>query len=442
MNKDETIANNHLFQNSYLLDDTKEEKLTPAENTEYERIKHELLNLLKLRKSAIVAYAAPKGSGKSTIIRKIKNDEKLNYTSIIKSSEIWQYSNPDTAWEDFAVSIIANREREKKKLVTQIHDGAIRIPTVFLIVILSILFVASKFILYSIKEKLNFALEISIDAIGIIVPLIISVVPTSKLIKTLNVSFIFQIESMLLKMLSKKKKKAIIVILEDIERSETGLRLLESMHSFISRNSKTFKRQIIILVPTTKDFIYKHDGIKSIDQLERNTKIFDYILNGWIRNSVNDLDIKTLFDGLKCIDEKLMSTISFLNKQALKEKSLLNIRALKMMLREIDNFYVSHAGTKSEIIALYVSTNYYNFEKGGQDSIRSFLQGDKVLGRNGSYYDYNSCIIKTVFGVESDKQYDYKLGYSEDNTHDIVKDEAERLITITVPKDYKYILLK
>lgn len=72
MSKEETIANNHLFQNSYLLDDTKEEKLTPAENTEYERIKHELLNLLKLRKSAIVAYAAPKGSGKSTIIRKIK----------------------------------------------------------------------------------------------------------------------------------------------------------------------------------------------------------------------------------------------------------------------------------------------------------------------------------------------------------------------------------
>ena len=37
MNKEEVAANNYLFQNSYLLDDTKEEKLTPAENTEYER---------------------------------------------------------------------------------------------------------------------------------------------------------------------------------------------------------------------------------------------------------------------------------------------------------------------------------------------------------------------------------------------------------------------
>lgn len=322
------------------------------------------------------------------------------------------------------------------------HDGAIRIPTVFLMVILGILFVTSKFILYSIEEKLNFALEISIDAIGIIVPLIISVVPTSVLIKTLNVSFVFQIESILLKMLSKKKKKAIVVILEDIERSETGLRLLESMHSFISRNSKTFKQQIIILVPTTKDFIYKHNGVKSIDQLERNTKIFDYILNGWIRGSVNDLDIKTLFDGLKCTDEKLMSTISLLKKQASKEKSLQNIRALKMMLREIDNFYASHADAKPEIIALYVSTNYFNFENGGLDSIRSFLQEDKVLSRNGSYYTYYSGIIKTVFDVKPDKQYDYKLEYSEDDTHDIVTDEAERLITITVPKDYKYILLK
>lgn len=273
-------------------------------------------------------------------------------------------------------------------------------------------------------------------------PLIISVVPTSKLIKTLNVSFIFQIESMLLKMLSKKKKKAIIVILEDIERSETGLRLLESIHSFISRNSKTFKRQIIILVPTTKDFIYKHNGVKSIDQLERNTKIFDYILNGWIRDSVNDLDIKTLFNDLKCTDKKLMSTISLLNKQALKEKSLQNIRALKMMLREIDNFYVSHVGTKPEIIALYVSTNYFNLENGGPNSIQSFLRGDKVLNRNDSYYAHYSGIIKTVFDVESNKQYDYKLRYSEDDTYDIVIDDTKRLITITVPKDYKYILLK
>ena len=112
------------------------------------------------------------------------------------------------------------------------------------------------------------------------------------------------------------------------------------------------------------------------------------------------------------------------------------------MLREIDNFYVSHAVTKPEIIALYVSTNYSNFENGGRDSIRLFLQGDKVLSRNGSYYDRHSDIIKTVFGVEQDKKYDYKLEYSEDSTYDIVKDEAGRLITITVPKDYKYILLK
>lgn len=77
------------------------------------RIKHELSNLLNLRKSAIVAYAAPKGSGKSTIIRKIKNDKQLNKATVIKSSEIWQYSNPDTAWEDFAISIIANKEKEK-----------------------------------------------------------------------------------------------------------------------------------------------------------------------------------------------------------------------------------------------------------------------------------------------------------------------------------------
>lgn len=243
-------------------------------------------------------------------------------------------------------------------------------------------------------------------------------------------------------MLSKKKKKAIVVILEDIERSETGLRLLESMHSFISRNSETFKRQIIILVPTTKDFIYKYDGIKSIDQLERNTKIFDYILSGWIRGSVNDLDIKTLFDGLKCTDEKLISVISLLNKQASKEKSLQNIRALKMMLREIDNFYVSHAGTKPEVIALYVSTNYFSFENGGLDSIQSFLRGEKVLNRNGSYYAHYSGIIKTVFDVEPDKKYDYKMEYSEDDTCDIVTDDMERLITIVIPKVYKYILLK
>lgn len=156
MNKEGATTNNHLFQNSYLLNDTKEENLTPAENTEYERIKHELLNLLELRKSAIVAYAAPKGSGKSTIIRKIKNDKKLNRATVIKSSEIWQYSNPDTAWEDFAISIIANKEREKKKIVTQIHDGAIRLSTVFLMVILSILFVASKLILYLTEEKTQF----------------------------------------------------------------------------------------------------------------------------------------------------------------------------------------------------------------------------------------------------------------------------------------------
>lgn len=112
------------------------------------------------------------------------------------------------------------------------------------------------------------------------------------------------------------------------------------------------------------------------------------------------------------------------------------------MLREIGNFYASHAGAKPEIIALYVSTNYFNFEKSGLDSIRSFLQEDKVLSRNGSYYAYYSGIIKTVFDVKPDKQYNYKLRYSEDGTHDIATDETERLITIMVPKDYKYILLK
>ena len=65
-----------------------------------------------------------------------------------------------------------------------------------------------------------------------------------------------------------------------------------------------------------------------------------------------------------------------------------------------------------------------------------------MLSRNDLYYDYYSGVIKTIFGVEPDKKYDYKLGYSEDGACDIATDEAEGLITITVSKDYKLILLK
>ena len=79
-----------------------------------------------------------------------------------------------------------------------------------------------------------------LDVIEIMVPIIISIVAPREIIKTLDIGFIFQIEEVFLREQNKRKRPLLIVI-EDVERSKTGQKLIETIHYFIYINKYNFK---------------------------------------------------------------------------------------------------------------------------------------------------------------------------------------------------------
>lgn len=432
----------HIFRNYGALDDCREDRLTLAEKTEYKRIRGELLKIVKSNKSAIVAYSSPSGSGKSTIVRKLLSCKSFRDLVEIRTCEIWQYDNPDKVWEDFVLTTIAKNEESLSGLSKKAKYGQTKLHIVVLTIIVVILAAALRVLMeICIGEGiLRMIILTLLDALVIASPIILSLINSSELVDSFDIDYRFQIEKVLLKELG-KPGRPLFVVAEDIERSKTGIKLLESLHSFLSRNGAKLGRKLIVFTPTTKDFIYKKDGKEDRTQLERNLKIYDYIFEGWLRSKANNLDTETLFDTLGCKDEGLLELLNKLLENAQKDNSLTSLRAIQHMLREVDNFCYVHPGADSRITLLFVSTKYISYaSRLGTDYVSSILHGKKV-SPNISQAEGSIKLLKKVFEIEDDNRYGIKIKFVYTSGLSCVKDDAERLFKISVPRMYKYILV-
>ena len=436
------VKSRHIFRNYDALNDCREDKLTPAENTEFKRILKELLKIAESGKSAIVAYSSPSGSGKSTIARRLLRNEKMQKAVEIRTCEIWQYDNPDKVWEDFVLTTISKDKKALDDLSRKAKYGQTKrriiAMTVIAAIIATVLRVMSEVWL---RDGLERTIVLAtLDILSISAPIILSLINSSELVDGLDIDYRFQIEQILLEEL-KKSEKPLFVLIEDIERSETGIKLLESLHSFLSRNGDNFSKNLIIFTPTTKDFIYKSEGKESRAQLERNLKIYDYIFEGWLRGRVNKLDTKTLFNSLDCRDDKVPELLDLLIDNAYGDSSLINMRAVQHMLREVDNFCYSHPGADPCITLLYASTKYIRYAAGPYESdyVNRGLRGN-VITPNMSHAEKHIGIIKKGFRIEDTSKYGVGITFADISKISCAKDDENRLFMISVPRMYKYIL--
>ena len=186
----------------------------------------------------------------------------------------------------------------------------------------------------------------------------------------------------------------------------------------------------------TKDFIYRENWQKSISHLDRITKIFDCIFEGWIRKQVNALDIDTIFSVLGCKDKNLKITIRYLIDCSNKSKSLLNIRAIKFMLREIDDFCANHNAANPNVVALYVSTKYLEYNQSGDNYLTTLLLRGNIL-RNELSIENCRSVIKKCFNIDKDNC-DIILRYTDSKKINVY--DGSNTVIVEVPRLYKYIL--
>lgn len=432
----------HIFKNLKLLNDYKEDKLTLAEDAESKRMRDELLEIAKSDKSSIVAYTSPSGSGKSTIARKMLNSESIQNAFDIRTCEIWQYDNPDKVWEDFVLTTMSNNDNNLDNLSRKAKYGKTKHRVVLMALIIATIVAIMRIIseLYLKDGAIRTVLLTILDILTIAAPIILSLVNIAELVDHLDIDYRFQIEEVLLKKLQ-EPGKPLFVLIEDIERSETGAKLLESLHSFLSRNSDQLGRKLIVFTPTTKDFIYKKDNEKNRAQLERNLKIYDYIFEGWLRGEVDNLDTKVLFESFGCKDKRLLELLNFIISNIDHSKSLINIRSIQHMLREVDNFCYAHSGADPCVVLLYVSTKYVEYTDPYREGrVAKVLSGARV-SPNEAGSKNNIEVLKKAFGIEDAGKYGIEITITDDHNVYREKNDIEKMYKISVPEMYKYILI-
>lgn len=378
-----------LFLNLDFLYEASSSELTEIEEKSKSYIQERILNDAKLKKVETVAFVGANGSGKSTILKDILDKLDKNKEITYVPFEIWQESNENETWKDFIITIISKTDnKNKKRIAKKVDNGCLRwwywpIPIIIVVA-------ASALYFFPIEFNKNFY------NIG---TLIFSVVGSlgifaifQRFFSDGSISHIFQYEDKLVEALKNEHGSPIVVLVEDVDRTESGRKVVEILHTFLNTHRKKAKRGFIVICPVPRESFYgisakNTDEFNNLKTLESSCKIYDYAIWSGLRSQVTDSDIKTVLDSAACTNKHLYGTLCNIVHIADRKNSLLNIRALKFILREIEQFIRRYPTLDPNIAALFIATKYINLKissptSGRQDDLsRALREGTAILLR-------------------------------------------------------------
>ena len=354
-----------LFSHPEVLEETTEERPLDYQKSEIEKIKNYTIRQIKKNRPKIVAYLAPYGSGKSVILNNVLNELPEGYNKI--QFDIWQCSDKKDIWESFLIKVLSELKHEaEKKIINRIDGTKIRWISLvlFFLCYLGVSFIAWFLLKDYDHEPARFLRAFLIYA----APVFLALAGINKFFPVYEskMKTLAQYKEELNKVI-KNNNRPTVVVIEDVDRSGNGgQRFLETLKCFLG---DVGDRPILVLCPQRDysfgNIMYREDDNHwdSVAKLENSIKIYDDVVYGSYSGKVTGKQALQLMESAGCHDEKLVETIK-LTILACSNSSLLTMRSLKFLLRNVLAFIEANESADPSAALFFLSRRFLDARKG------------------------------------------------------------------------------
>lgn len=328
---------------------------------EKDKLKRLLNQTFNTNQNSLIAYIAPFGAGKSTILKSVEEETQDKYSWL--TFETWRYANRDDLWNNFTVEVLAHfKDMPLIKAAKTIDGGQ---PTKMeiglgLILIASIMAVtiSTNYIWMTFKDDpfisawLKYALPTLVSSLGIIG--LATIMSWSKWLRRPDkITRVFQFEDVLKDSINKSKKPLVFVI-DDADRAgEDGMVFLETLRTFMKKN--TFKRSIVVIVPqANRTFSVAETSNGRL--IDRALKIYDTA--SYFSPNISSYDFEKYYTNLQ-IHERHIKDLSRVSKAlAIDYPGGVSLRLYKYALRETNLFLQSYPTADLVLVFMFVLSRH------------------------------------------------------------------------------------
>lgn len=355
-----------LFSNSQLLDETpKIDTLVVGQDKEINLVSDRIDKYVEAGSSRIVAYLGDYGAGKSLVLYNVEKNNRKEYKYV--NFDIWQYSDASKIWDAFAIEAISSIEGSDKDKIVHELDGKGFTTKVKILIFCALLvvYVIASYMLWEFLKGDQFARDFFVYAAPMFLAIaaifgINSLMPVKS-----RISRTYQYEKRLRSAIESSSQPVVIVV-EDVDRSDNGQTFLESLHIFFEQ--KELNNPVVVICPQRslsfgsmdKPLVGK-DQSTYHNELEKSIKIYDSVINSSLSGRVSSEQVSGLLDSLGCNDDKFRKLLLRLILLAGRE-SLLTIRALKFILREVYDMQYENPNIDTRVALLCVASRYITYK--------------------------------------------------------------------------------
>ena len=370
-----------LFTNPQILQESdKLDFLTAAETDDSERLRSIISEYLRHRRSRMVAYLGPFGSGKSIIIKQALGKIPNAYSHTF---DIWQRHDDRSIWDAFTITTTAAITADDAEDIAQAIDGkpSDGVALIFRHPIISLLLA---FILYFIFAHLIWTAFRDNEFVQ---PFLIYAMPTFfSVVALFGITAIFpQTKSPATRTLQYENKltehltnldKPLIVVVEGIDRSEYSQHFLETLHVYL-HNLPALPYPVIVLCPQRSESIGLSDKLAP-DQLERCTKIYDEVINSFIEPAADVKTVAEILNRAGCIDQDFAKTVLYIVDAVDGSSQPMSIRTIKFAVRETCDFARLYPKAEPSTAFILAISKYLSCNSGQRISLclRSLIETD------------------------------------------------------------------
>ena len=351
-----------------LLESETVKKLTDAQLNASYSLQNVLEGYINNKRTEIIAYLGDFGCGKSVVINNAVHNLLKNHNVHFVKFDIWQHQSTKMIWESFLIEAASTITGSNTSKIMNDIDGVskprpiidhMREHPVIYSCIISILYYVISYVLwvnYRNHDFIKSFLIYSVPCLFSVLALfgISSLIPKDKgtPLKRLQ-----QYESYLAKRLS-EATDPIILYMEDIDRNDDGLLFLETLKIYLSAHQDDFKTPIITICPQSPSSFGAVDAKNGASNyLSRSVKIYDCVINSFLPSTVSPDEVKLLLKESGYNGGHITDVIrKLLSIKNLKE-AYLNMRVLKMILREVSEFNVKYGGN-GDLAFLFITSRY------------------------------------------------------------------------------------
>ena len=391
-------------------------RLTTTESDDSERLSRIIREYLSHRHNRMIAYLGPFGSGKSIIIKQALADLPHAYTHTF---DIWQRHDDRSIWDAFTITTTAAITGDDAEDIAQEIDGkpSDNIALIFRHPIISLLIA---FILYFILAHLVWTAFRNNEFIQ---PFLIYAMPTFfSVVALFGITAIFpqskspatrtyQYENKLASHLA-DLDKPLIVIVDGVDRSEYGQHFLETLHVYLEQLHK-LPRPVIVICPQQAMTIGMSSTLDNTT-LERATKVYDEIINSFIRPTISTQSVVDLLHEAGCTDQLLIDIARRAIQSANYLDQPVSIRTVKLAIRETRDFIRQYPSLNPSV-AFLLSFSKYLTDSDDQHrqrlslALRDILSGNNTVTISSDSRSSVNTFLSLLLQATSDESDDDQL---------------------------------